>query len=74
MLRYDTANLTEDENGIVDLTNGIDGYFAIDLAGTEFYETYNQTDEAEEPLYAVIISNTEHLEDCNKMLRALVMP
>lgn len=78
MLRYDTANLTEDENGNIDLTDGIDGYFAIDLAGTEFYETYNQIEESgeplEEPLYAVIISNTEHLEDCETLIRALVMP
>ena len=71
MLCYDTANLTEDENGNIDLANGIDGYFAVDLIGTEFYEIYNQT---EEPLYAVIISNTEHLEDCETLLKALAMP
>lgn len=78
MLRYDTANLTEDEEGNIDLTDGIDGYFAVDLAGTEFYETYNQIEESgeplEEPLYAVIISNTEHLEDCETLIRALVTP
>ncbi|MDE7266216.1 MAG: hypothetical protein K2N89_01965 [Lachnospiraceae bacterium] len=78
MLRYDTANLTEDEDGNIDLADGIDGYFAVDLAGTEFYEIYNQTEEngepLEEPLYAVIISNTEHLEDCKTLLRALVTP
>ncbi|MBD5470970.1 MAG: hypothetical protein HDR19_07635 [Lachnospiraceae bacterium] len=78
MLCYDTANLTEDENGNIDLTDGIDGYFAVDLAGTKFYEAYNQTEESgkplEEPLYAVIISNTEHLEDCETLLRALVTP
>lgn len=71
MLCYDTANLTEDENGAVNLEDGIDGYFAIDLSGTEFYETYNQS---KEPLYAVIISNTAHLEDCEKLLRALTAP
>ncbi|MDE7205945.1 MAG: hypothetical protein K2N90_02070, partial [Lachnospiraceae bacterium] len=74
MLCYDTANLTENENGNVDLNDGIDGYFAVDLSGTAFEETYNQTGENEEPLYAVIISNTEHLEDCEKLLRELVMP
>ena len=74
MLRYDTANLTEDENGTVDLKDGIDGYFAVDLSSTEFYETYNQTEESGAPLYVVIISNTEHFEDCEKLLRALVMP
>ena len=74
MLCYDTANLTEDENGNVDLNDGIDGYFAIDLSGTEFEEAYNQTEENDEPLYAVIIANTEHLADCEKLLRALVMP
>lgn len=71
MLCYDTANLTEGENGTIDLKDGINGYFAVDLSGTEFYETYNQS---EEPLYAVVISNTEHLNDCETLIRAFVMP
>lgn len=74
MLCYDTANLTEDENGDIDLNDGIDGYFAVDLSGTEFEKTYNQTEEDEEPLYAVIISNTQHLEDSKTLLRALITP
>lgn len=74
MLCYDTANLTEDENGNVDLSDGIDGYFAVDLSGTEFEKTYNQTEENDEPLYAVIISNTQNPEDSKTLLRALVTP
>lgn len=74
MLCFDTANLTEDENGDVDFADGIDGYFAINLSGTEFEKTYNQTNEKKEPLYAVVIANTEHLEDSEALIRALVMP
>lgn len=73
-LVYDTANLTQDENGNVNPEDGIDGYYAIDLSGSEFYELYNQTGDEEEPLYAVIISNTEHFEDCEALLKALCQP
>lgn len=71
-LVYDTANLKIDENGKVNPKDGIDGYYAVDLSGTEFYNLYNQTEDGKEPLYAVIISNTEHLEDSIKLLRALL--
>lgn len=71
-LVYDTANLKIDKNGNVNPDDGIDGYYAVDLSGTEFDNLYNQTEEGKEPLYAVIISNTEHLEDCEKLLRALI--
>lgn len=74
MLCYDTANLTEDENGNVDLSDGIDGYFAVNLSGTEFEKTYNQTEGNAEPLYAVIISNTTHLEDSEALIKALAAP
>ena len=74
MLCYDTANLREDENGKVNLADEIDGYFAINLSGTEFERTYNQTEENEKPLYAVIIANTEHLEDSKTLIQALVTP
>ena len=74
MLCYDTANLTEDENGNVDFADGIDGYFAVNLSGTEFEKTYNQTKEKKEPLYAVIIANTQHLADSVALIQALVMP
>ena len=73
-LVFDTANLTQDEQGNVNPADGIDGYYAVDLSETVFYDTYNQpTDEKEqEPLYAVIISNTEHMEDCERLLDALL--
>lgn len=72
-LVYSTANLTEDEDGNINPADGIDGYYAVDLAGTPFSEAYNQTEE-EEPLYGVIISNTEHLADCEALLQALTEP
>lgn len=73
-LVYDTANLTQDEQGNVNPADGIEGYYAVDLSGTAFYDAYNQpSDEKEqEPLYAVIISNTEHMDDCEALLQALL--
>ena len=73
-LVYSTANLQYDENGRLDPEKGIDGFFALDLEGTAFEERYNQADRFGEdpgPLYAVIISNTEHLEDSIALLKAL---
>lgn len=69
-----TAGLQEDENGNVDLSQGTDGYFAIELSDTEFGQTYNQPTEedGESPLYAVIISNTDHLEDSVSLIHALL--
>lgn len=71
-LIYDTANLAEDENGYVNPEDGIPGYYAVDLSGTEFCTLYNSTAAPSEPLYAVIISNTEHLDDSEALLKALV--
>lgn len=73
-LVYDTANLTIDKSGNVNPTDGIDGYYAIDLSDTIFDSKYNQPEEKDdaEPLYAVIIANTEHLDDCEALIRALI--
>ncbi len=72
MLDYNTANLQIDEDGNTDPADGIDGCYAVNLSGTEFADTYNQPDEGEEePLYAVMISNTEHLDDSIALIRAL---
>lgn len=73
-LVYDTANLTIGKNGAVNPEEGIDGFYAVDLAGTAFANSYNQTNEDEEPLYALIIANTKHLADCETLLRALIQP
>ena len=70
MLDYNTANLQEDENGQVDISTGIDGYYAVNLNDTDFSDRYNQTDE-QESLYAVIISNTKNEKDCIALIRAL---
>lgn len=73
-LVFSTANLTQDEHGSVNPADGIDGYYAVDLSGTAFYDAYNQPADGkeQEPLYAVIISNTEHMEDCEELLNALL--
>ena len=74
-LEMSTANLKIDEDGNTDPAEGIDGYFALDLEGTEFESRYNQPGRFEDdpgPLYAVVISNTDHLDDSIALLRALV--
>lgn len=71
---YSTANLQYNEQNQVDPDTGIDGYYALDLEGTEFETAYNQPgtfDEDPGPLYAVILSNTEHLDDSLALLEAL---
>lgn len=69
MLDYNTANLTVDEEGNTDPGDGIPGYYAVNLSGTAFAEAYDQPGA---PLYAVIISNTEHRSDAVALIRALV--
>lgn len=76
MIEQGTANLQIDEYGEVDESVGIDGYYAVNLEGTEFEERYNKPEdqintEGDEPLYAVIISNTEHPDDSVSFIRAL---
>ena len=73
MLDYNTANLQVDEDGNIDPADGIDGCYAVNLDGTKFADTYNQpeADEVPEPLYAVVISNTKHLDDSIALLRSL---
>jgi hypothetical protein len=72
-LLYDSANLQEDIEGNVDPDDGVPGYYAIDLSGTAFYESYNTPSSGDpEPLYAVIIANTEHLDDSVTLLRELL--
>ncbi len=76
-LVYSTANLQVDENGQTDPADGIDGYFALDLEGTDFETRYNQPgrfDDEPGPLYAVVIANTEHQEDSFALLEALLRP
>lgn len=74
-LVYSTANLQYDKNGHINPEDGIDGYFALDLEGTAFETEYNQPNKWGEdpgPLYAVIISNTQHLDDSITLLQSLV--
>lgn len=68
ILDHNTANLQEDKDGNINPEDGIDGYFALNLEGTEFAAQYN---DSEEPLYAVIISNTRYTEDAVALLAAL---
>ncbi|MBQ0059695.1 MAG: hypothetical protein KBS83_07105 [Lachnospiraceae bacterium] len=67
------ANLQIDEYGEVHPEDGIEGDYGIILNGTDFANTYNVPEDGdhEEPLYAVIISNTDHLDDCVTLIRQL---
>ena len=65
------ASQIADRQGVTELEDGIDGYYAVDLSGSSFFQLCNQASLENEPLYAVIISNTEHLDDCETLIRAL---
>ena len=73
-----TAGLTINRDGSENREEAEDGYFAVDISDTEFGQTYNRNDTAQDttedgpsPLYAVIIRNTDHLEDSITLLEAL---
>lgn len=74
-LVYSTANLRIKENGETDDSEAKDGFFAVDLTDTQFDLTYHLPEEGKlkEPLYAVIISNTDNLNDCIKMINKLTL-
>lgn len=65
-----TAGKRADGSG----TDRTGGYYAVDLSESAFYEQYGPTmpeGHARPPLYLVILLNTEHLEDCEALVRAL---
>lgn len=70
---HNIANLQIDENGQIHEEEGIKGDFAVRLNGTSFTDRYNQPEDGseEEPLYAVIISNTERIDDCCALIQEL---
>lgn len=70
-LVYDRADLRADEYGAGDGAGGIGGYYAVDLTESKFGQLYHQTGKGQELLYMVIISNTEHLADCECFIRAI---
>ncbi len=70
------ANIRQNEDGSPDESEAVKGYFAVDLSDTQFGKSYNDKQELQEgeekaPLYAVIISNTDHLDDSVKLVEAL---
>jgi hypothetical protein len=72
-LVYSTANLKSDSAGNIDESQGIDGYFAVNLSGTAFDDAFNSPENSEkEPLYLVIISSSEHLEDSIALLKYML--
>ncbi len=76
ILLEDTANLQMQKDGTVDESKGIKGYFAIDITDTEFGKFHNRDAEADKDgniphLYAIIIRNTEHLDDSLKLINAI---
>lgn len=68
MIDHNTANLQMDEYGNIDPADGIEGDYAVNLTKTKFAKKYN---ESGEPLYAVIISNTENPEDSVTLLEKI---
>ena len=71
-----TANIRQSKDGAPDTSGAVTGYYAIDLSDTSFAKEYNEDQELEEgeekaPLYAVIISNTDHLDDSVKLMEEL---
>lgn len=73
-IKEDTAALQADENGKVDPADGIPGYYGVDLTETAFGQTYNKPADGSgpEPLYAVIISNTDNMPDAVTLIRELI--
>ena len=70
------ANIRQNEDGSPDESEAVKGHFAVDLSDTQFGKSYNDKQELQEgeekaPLYAVIISNTDHLDDSVKLVEAL---
>lgn len=72
-----TAGLIIREDGTTDNSNATEGWFALDISDTAFGQRYNTDQvlsdgEEPAPLYFIIISNTEHTDDCVKLAEALV--
>lgn len=68
------ANLQIDEYGQTHEEDGIEGDYGVRLNGTDFSKKYNtpeNPDEEEQNLYAVILSNTDHMEDCITLLKTI---
>ena len=73
-LKEDLAGLQADENGNINTADGIPGYYGIDISDTAFGQAYNQPADGStpEPLYAVIISNTDNMSDCIKLIECVI--
>ncbi len=74
-----TAGLRQNDDGSLDKSEAVEGFFAVDLSDTAFGREYNEKQNLEEgeekaPLYGVIISNTDHAEDSVKLITALSAP
>jgi len=76
MLVKSLAGVTRNPDGTLNEEQAVEGYFALDLSETAFGHTYNENQklndgEEKAPLYAVIISNTKHMDDSVKLAEAL---
>lgn len=76
MLKKDKAGITINPDGSLNEDEAEEGFYAIDISNTAFGQKYNKKQKLEEgeepaPLYAIIISNTDHLEDSKKLVEAL---
>jgi len=59
------------EAGATETEEGVTGEFALDLTGSAFAEKYNGGKDGG-PLYGVVISGTEHLEDACTFLESIL--
>lgn len=67
------ADFTYLEDGSIDYSKAVEGNYAIDISNTDFGKKYNkQEDGKNEPLYAIILSNTKHKEDSLKLILRLL--
>ncbi|MDO4976079.1 MAG: hypothetical protein Q4E53_02340 [Eubacteriales bacterium] len=73
MIVFGRADFSYNEDGSIDYSKAVDGNYAIDISNTSFGKKYNkQEDEKNEPLYAIILSNTKHKEDSLKLINCLL--
>lgn len=76
ILTEGTAGITINPDGSENMDDATQGIFALNLSDRNFGQEYNQGQVLEEgedmaPLYAIIINNTSHMEDCKKLLKEI---
>lgn len=71
MLVTSLANRKMSNDGSYDDSEAIQGHFSIDISNSSFGKDYNEDGKNKEPLYAVLIINTQNKEDGISLLRTI---